>query len=82
MKPNTSADPYTPHSGDRRWSALHYELRLGYRVATNRLDGTATVTARADEALDRVVIDLHGLTVDAWTSTGSARRRSAPRPTS
>ena len=59
-----AADPYTPHSGDRRWSAEHYELRLDYRVATNRLDGTATITARALEPLDKVVIDLHGLTVD------------------
>lgn len=59
-----AADPYTPHSGDRRWSAEHYELRLDYRVATNRLDGTATITARALEPLEKVVIDLHGLTVD------------------
>ncbi|NUU51845.1 M1 family metallopeptidase [Curtobacterium luteum] len=61
---NSPADPYTPHSGDRRWSAVHYELRLGYRVATNRLDGTATITARAVEDLDRIVVDLHGLTVE------------------
>ncbi|WIE74368.1 M1 family metallopeptidase [Curtobacterium sp. MCSS17_007] len=64
MKPNPDADPYTPHSGDRRWSALHYDLRLGYRVATNRLDATATVTGRAAERLDRIVLDLHGLRVD------------------
>lgn len=64
MKPNPDADPYTPHSGDRRWSALHYDLRLGYRVATNRLDATATVTGRALVPLDRVVLDLHGLRVD------------------
>ncbi|WP_308159240.1 M1 family metallopeptidase [Curtobacterium sp. ISL-83] len=57
-------DPYTPHSGDRRWSARHYDLRLGYRVATNRLEGTATITAVALADLDRVVVDLHGLTVD------------------
>ncbi|MDM7890402.1 M1 family metallopeptidase [Curtobacterium caseinilyticum] len=64
MKPNPDADPYTPHSGDRRWSALHYDLRLVYRVATNRLDATATVTGRAVERLDRIVLDLHGLRVD------------------
>ena len=58
------ADPYTPHSGDRRWGATHYDLRLAYRVATNRIDGTATVTGRAVEPLDRIVLDLHGLTVD------------------
>ncbi|MFJ3382702.1 MULTISPECIES: M1 family metallopeptidase [unclassified Curtobacterium] len=65
MKPtNAAADPYTPHSGDRRWSATHYDLRLDYRVATNRLDGTATITATALDPLDRVVVDLHGMSVD------------------
>ncbi len=64
MKPNPDADPYTPHSGDRRWSAQHYDLRLGYRVATNRLDATATITGRAESPLDRIVLDLHGLRVD------------------
>ncbi|WP_258374718.1 MULTISPECIES: M1 family metallopeptidase [unclassified Curtobacterium] len=59
-----AADPYTPHSGDRRWSSRHHDLHLDYRVATNRLDATATVTAVANEALDRVVLDLHGLSVD------------------
>lgn len=77
MKPNTDADPYTPHSGDRRWSALHYELRLGYRVATNRLDGTATISARALEPLDRVVIDLHGLSVDRVDVDGKRARKVA-----
>ncbi len=75
MKPNTSADPYTPHSGDRRWSAVHYELRLGYRVATNRLDGTATITARALVPLDRVVIDLHGLSIDRVDVDGTRARK-------
>ena len=64
MKPNPDVDPYTPHSGDRRWSARHHDLRLDYRVATNRLDATATITAHALEPLDRVVLDLHGLRVD------------------
>ncbi|WP_255252685.1 M1 family metallopeptidase [Curtobacterium sp. 'Ferrero'] len=77
MKPNTDADPYTPHSGDRRWSAVHYELRLGYRVATNRLDGTATISARALEPLDRVVIDLHGLSVDRVDVDGKRARKVA-----
>ncbi|WIB25146.1 M1 family metallopeptidase [Curtobacterium sp. MCSS17_015] len=59
-----AADPYTPHSGDRRWTSRHYDLQLDYRVATNRLDATATVTATANEPLDKVVLDLHGLGVD------------------
>jgi len=64
VKPNPDVDPYTPHSGDRRWSARHHDLRLDYRVATNRLDAAATITAHALEPLDRVVLDLHGLRVD------------------
>lgn len=76
-KTNAAADPYTPHSGDRRWSALHYDLRLAYRVATNRLDATATVTARAVEDLDRVVLDLHGLTVDRVDVDGIRAKKTA-----
>ncbi|OIH93873.1 peptidase M1 [Curtobacterium sp. MCBA15_001] len=57
-------DPYTPHSGDHRWRADHYELRFDYRVATNRFDGTATITATALDPLDKVVLDLHGMSVD------------------
>jgi aminopeptidase N len=74
---NPDADPYTPHSGDRRWSALHYDLRLEYRVATNRLDATAAVTARATEELDRVVLDLHGLTVDRVDVDGTRAKKTA-----
>ncbi|PYY42469.1 M1 family metallopeptidase [Curtobacterium sp. MCPF17_046] len=59
-----TADPYTPHSGDRRWTTRHHDLRLDYRVATNRLDATATISATADEPLEKVVLDLHGLSVD------------------
>ncbi|MEG8036163.1 hypothetical protein QP157_12825 [Sphingomonas sp. LR61] len=74
--PNTpAADPYTPHSGDRRWSAEHYDLRLDYRVATNRLDGTATITARAHEPLDRIVIDLHGLSVERADVDGTRAKK-------
>jgi aminopeptidase N len=61
---DAAPDPYTPHSGDRRWSSRHHDLHLDYRVATNRLDATATLTAVANEALDKVVLDLHGLSVD------------------
>lgn len=72
-----AADPYTPHNGDRRWSALHYDLRLEYRVATNRLDATATVTGRAAEDLDRVVLDLHGLTVDRVDVDGKRAKKTS-----
>ena len=84
VKPMTTAaptaadpDPYTPHSGDRRWSATHYELRIDYRVATNRFDGTATVTATANTALDRVVLDLHGMSVDRVDVDGVRAKKTS-----
>ncbi|WP_144765348.1 M1 family metallopeptidase [Curtobacterium sp. 9128] len=76
MKPTNAADPYTPHSGDRRWRATHYDLRLDYRVATNRLDGTATISATAVADLDRVVVDLHGLSVDRVDVDGRRAKKS------
>ncbi|WP_254782899.1 MULTISPECIES: M1 family metallopeptidase [unclassified Curtobacterium] len=77
MPTSATTDPYTPHSGDRRWSAEHYELRLDYRVATNRLDATATITARAVEPLDRVVLDLHGLHVERVDVDGHRAKKVA-----
>ncbi|MFZ6993748.1 M1 family metallopeptidase [Curtobacterium sp. RRHDQ66] len=76
MKPTNAADPYTPHSGDRRWRADHYDLRLDYRVATNRLNGTATITATALEDLEKVPLDLHGLSVDRVDIDGQRARKT------
>ena len=53
-------DPYTPHSGDTRYRTLRYDLALEYRVATNRLSATATITAVAVDpgTADTAAIDL------------------------
>ncbi|WP_267424431.1 MULTISPECIES: M1 family metallopeptidase [unclassified Curtobacterium] len=74
---HADADPYTPHDGDRRWRASHYELRLDYRVATNRLEAEATITATAVTALDKVVLDLHGLGVDRVDVDGQRARKAS-----
>lgn len=56
-----SADPYTPHSGDRRFGVLHYDLAIDYRVPTNRLTGSATLRIQLNENTKHVSFDLVGL---------------------
>lgn len=56
-----TVDPYTPHSGDRRYGVLHYDLVIDYRVTTNRLAGTATIRLRMQESATHVSFDLVGL---------------------
>ncbi|MFZ7088571.1 M1 family metallopeptidase [Curtobacterium sp. RRHDQ10] len=68
-------DPYTPHSGDDGYRAGRYDLALEYRVATNRLTASATITATAARALDRFTLDLHGLSVDGVTVDGVRARK-------
>ena len=38
-------DPYLPHAGNFGYRVSRYELDLEYKVAINRLAGTATITA-------------------------------------
>ncbi len=57
----TGADPYVPGHGDRRWSALGYDLDLDYKVATNHLSGTAVIRARLLSPTSEVTLDLFGL---------------------
>lgn len=56
-----SPDDYTPHSGDRRYRVEHYDLRIDYRLGTNRLDGVALVRGRMREAATSISLDLVGL---------------------
>ncbi|MET1088163.1 MAG: M1 family metallopeptidase [Arthrobacter sp.] len=54
-------DPYTPGHGSADYQVSRYELYLDYRVATNRLSGHATISARSSVGMDRVVLNLAGL---------------------
>ncbi|WEK62191.1 MAG: M1 family metallopeptidase [Candidatus Microbacterium colombiense] len=56
-----TADAYTPHSGDRRYGVVHYDLSLDYRMPTNRLTGTATLHVRLHENTRQLSVDLVGL---------------------
>ncbi|AXK45902.1 M1 family metallopeptidase [Brachybacterium saurashtrense] len=65
------SDPYLPGHGDARYSVARYELDLAYKVETNRLDGTATLTCHVHEDLDALHLDLHGLQVSSTRIDGS-----------
>lgn len=68
-------DPYLPGHGDLRYAVEHYDLRLDYRPATNRLDARATLAVRALQATDTLRLDLSGLTVDRVLVGGSRPRK-------
>lgn len=57
MKP----DAYTPQSGDPNLRIAHYDLALDYKVGTNRLNATATITGTVRERAKSVSLDLVGL---------------------
>ncbi|KQR90951.1 MULTISPECIES: M1 family metallopeptidase [Microbacterium] len=58
-----TVDPYTPQSGDAAIAVEHYDLRLDYRVSTNRLQGTVVLDGRALAATRTVSLDVVGLRV-------------------
>lgn len=68
-------DPYLPGHGDARYGVSHYDLRLDYKMATNRLAGRATLTVRALTPLDAVRLDLSGLSVDRVRVDGAKPKK-------
>jgi aminopeptidase N len=62
---STVIDPYLPRSGNFGYRVSHYELALEYKVAINRLSGSATITAEALTELDEFTLDFS----DAMTVT-------------
>lgn len=57
-KPTPVIDPYLPSSGNFGYRVSRYELDIEYKVAINRLTGTATITAVALAALRTFTLDL------------------------
>ncbi|WP_029108377.1 M1 family metallopeptidase [Mycobacterium sp. URHD0025] len=51
-------DPYLPRNGNFGYRVSRYELELEYKVAINRLAGTATITAVTLAALRSFTLDL------------------------
>ena len=71
----SAGDPYLPTSGNGGYAVTHYNLELTYRVETNQLRGTATISAVATEALDRFSLDFAGLSVEKLTVDGERPRK-------
>ena len=70
---------YVPGHGDRRYAVRHYDLDLTYKVPTNHLAATATLTVRALEPLHELAIDLAGLHVAKVTVDGRLPARHTHR---
>ncbi|QGV79908.1 M1 family metallopeptidase [Streptomyces ficellus] len=64
-------DPYFPKLGNGGYDVRHYALTLSYEPGTNRLTGTADITARATQPLSAFNLDLTGLTVHSATVAGA-----------
>lgn len=73
----SGADPYAPQSGDTSYDVESYDLALSYRVRTNRLEGVATVSGIAREALSSFALDLVGLRTNRVRVDGAPVRFSA-----
>ncbi len=54
---STVIDPYLPRSGNRGYRVSHYDLALEYKVAINRLSGSATITTETLAALEEFTLD-------------------------
>jgi aminopeptidase N len=64
-------DPYLPRNGNFGYRVSRYELELEYKVAINRLTGTATITAATLASLQTFTLDLADtLTVTKVTVNG------------
>lgn len=64
-------DRLFPGLGNGGYDVAHYGLTLDYVPETNRLKGTAVITARATQDLSRFNLDLSGLRVRLTTVQGA-----------
>ncbi|WP_196250832.1 M1 family metallopeptidase [Cellulomonas sp. JZ18] len=67
----SSSDPYATGHGDPAFHVAHYDLDLTYRVAPNRLRGTATLDVEVLAPTRALVLDLVGLAVERVEVTGA-----------
>ena len=67
-------DPYFPTYGNGGYDVAHYDLAIRYDPATDVLQGTASIDARATSALSIFDLDLMGLTVHGITVDGRPAR--------
>ena len=69
-------DPYYPGDGNGGYDVAHYDLKIAYAPDTDRLEGRATITARATQSLSAFNLDLNGLTVSSVRVDGRSARWS------
>ncbi|MCX4691890.1 M1 family metallopeptidase [Streptomyces sp. NBC_01408] len=67
-------DPYFPKAGNGGYQVEHYALDLDYDPADGQLNGTAVITARAEQGLSSFNLDLSGLRVEGVTVQGARAR--------
>ncbi|MFE6778097.1 M1 family metallopeptidase [Streptomyces sp. NPDC057702] len=67
-------DRLFPGLGNGGYDVTHYDLALDYAPESNRLRGTATLTARATSGLSSLNLDLTGLRVTRATVDGAPAR--------
>ena len=73
-------DPYVPGEGNGGYRVQRYDLDVRFNPATDVLQGTATITARATQNLSGLNFDLFGLTVESVVVAGEQATFSrAPR---
>ena len=74
-----AGDPYFPRQGNGGYDVGNYALDLRYDPATDRLTGTATITATATQELSRFDLDLRRqLAVSAVTVDGAPAAYAQP----
>lgn len=65
-------DSYFPLDGNGGYDVEHYLLQVRYDPGSDRLDGVATIRARATQNLSRFNFDFDGLDISAVTVDGCA----------
>ena len=71
-------DPYLPHNGNFGYRVSRYELDLEYKVAINRLAGSATITAVTLAALRTFTLDLSDALTVTKVSVNGRRPAAVP----
>ncbi len=64
-------DSYFPDAGNGGYDVGNYALNLRYDPATDRLSGTAVITAKATQDLSQFNLDFRGLTTERVTVDGT-----------
>ncbi|WBB67333.1 M1 family metallopeptidase [Micromonospora sp. WMMD812] len=68
-------DTYFPDYGNGGYDVEHYDVRLRYDPASDRLTGTTTILARATEDLSRFnldfLLDVESVRINGWAATAT-----------